>query len=193
VGKIFARLRDLGLDEHTLVFFCSDNGPTNKSGVGEFFNSAGPLKGWKGQLTEGGIRAPMIVRWPGQIPAGRTSNEPWAGWDLLPTLSEIGGAPAPKGLDGISVVPALRGGRMPARAHFYWEVPAKDDFRQAVRIGDLKAVRHKRNGAIEVYDLRADPGEKRDLAAERPDFVERARELFRTARTAAKHWPVAGE
>lgn len=193
VGQVFAKLRELGLDEDTIVFFTSDNGATSKGGMGDFFGSAGPLKGWKGNLTEGGLRAPMIVRWPGRVPAGRTSDEPWAGWDVLPTAAELAGVAAPAGLDGLSVVGALRGGAMPKREYFYWEMPAKNNFAQAVRIGDYKVVRTKADAPLEVYDLRTDIGEKRDLASEKPEVVARARELFRTARTPAKHWPVPSD
>ncbi len=193
VGQVLERLRQHGLDQDTIVFFTSDNGPTNKGGVGEFFQSAGPLKGWKGQLWEGGIRAPMIVRWPGRVPAGRTESQAWAGWDFLPTAAELAQVEPPAGIDGISVLPVLLGGTLPPRDHLYWEVPSKDGLAQAVRMGDFKALRSKREAPIEVYDLARDPGETRNIAAEKPEIVERARGLFRTARTPSEHWPVAGD
>lgn len=191
VGRVFAKLDALGLDRDTIVFFTSDNGPTNKGGVGEFFNSAGPLRGWKGQLWEGGIRAPMIVRWPGRIPEGRTVDAPWAGWDFLPTAGELAQVAPPSGIDGVSILPALLGGDMPAREFLYWEVPSKNGMVQAVRLGDFKAVRLGLDAAVEVYDLRNDPGETRNIAPDNPAIVARARELFRTARTPSEHWPVA--
>lgn len=192
VGQIFARLRELGLDDDTLVFFTSDNGATSKSGVGEFFQSSGPLKGWKGNLSEGGIRTPMIARWPGRVPAGRTVDTPWAGWDVLPTAAELAGVKAPSGIDGVSVVAGLMGGAVPPREYFYWEVPGKSSIAQALRMGEFKIVRGELDGAIEVYNLATDLGEQRNIATTKPEIVTRARELFRTARTPAKHWPVAG-
>lgn len=189
VGRILARLKELGLDGDTLVFFTSDNGATSRGGMGEFFQSGGPLKGWKRDLGEGGLRAPMIVRWPGRVPAGKVSDAPWAGWDFLPTAAELAKVAAPSGLDGFSVAGALLGGTMPRREYFYWELPSKAAFAQAVRLGNLKAVRNTVDGPVELYDLASDPGERRDLASSRPEVVERARSLFRSARTPSAHWP----
>jgi arylsulfatase A-like enzyme len=192
VGRILDHLRATGLEQRTIVFFCSDNGAPDRGGVADFFRSNGPFRGHKGTLWEGGIRTPMIVRWPGRVPAGKRSDFPWAGWDFLPTAADLAGVPPPPGLDGISVLPALRGAPGGRAGHLYWETVEKD-FAQAVRIGNLKAVRPGREAPLAVYDLRADPGETRDLAAEQPAFAARARELFRTARTGSEHWPVAGE
>lgn len=191
VGRILAHLKSLGLDDNTLVFFTSDNGATSRGGMGDFFQSGGPLKGWKRDLNEGGLRAPMIARWPGKVPAGRVSDAPWAGWDFLPTAAEFANVAAPSGLDGISVARALLGGQMPSREFFYWELPSQNSFHQAVRIGNYKAVRTKLDGPVELYDLAADLGEQRNLAAEKPALVEQARGLFRSARSASPHWPTA--
>ena len=110
VGKVLAKLGELGLDDNTIVFFTSDNGPHREGGADPaFFHSAGPLRGLKRALYEGGIRVPMIVRFPGRISAGTTSSQVWAFWDVLPTLAELAGANVPQGLDGISMVPALLG------------------------------------------------------------------------------------
>lgn len=191
VGRVLAHLTAQGLERKTIVFFCSDNGAPERGGVAEFFRSNGPFRGHKGTLWEGGIRTPMIVRWPGQVPAGQRSAFPWAGWDFLPTAAELAGATPPPGLDGSSVLAALRGSVSTHPDHvLYWETVEKG-FAQAVRIGDLKAVRPDADAAIAVHDLRTDPGESIDLAPAHPAFVERARELFRTARTDSAHWPVA--
>lgn len=189
VGRVLAKLRTLGLEENTVVFFCSDNGAPKRAGLPLFFGSMGPFRGFKGSLYEGGIHTPMIVRWPGKIPAGKRSDFPWAGWDLLPTAAALAGVTPPTNLDGINVLPALRGEPLRREGYLYWE-HLEGRFAQAVRIGDLKAVREESDAAIEVYNLRADPGETKDLAATEPAFLARATELFRTARTESEHWPV---
>lgn len=188
VGRVLGRLRARGLEEDTIVFFCSDNGAPDRAGIPQFFGSCGPFRGFKNTLWEGGIHTPMIVRWPGKIPAGQRSNFAWAGWDFLPTAAALAGAQTPPNLDGMDVLPALRGEVKTRPGYLYWE-NAQGALAQAVRIGDLKAVRHAPESAIEVYDLQADPGETRDLAASQPAFVTRAAELFRTARTESEHWP----
>ena len=128
VGRIMSLLRELGLERDTLVFFTSDNGPQWTEGgndqqvdTGKFFNGSGPLRGCKGEFYEGGIRVPMITRWPGMVPADAVGDFPWAFWDVLPTLAELAGAASPRGIDGTSVLRALLG--RPQRPHefLYWE------------------------------------------------------------------------
>ncbi len=189
VGRVLERLHRHGLERNTVVFFCSDNGAPARAGIADFFGSDGGLRGHKGSLFEGGIRAPMIVRWPGQVPAGRRSDYPWGGWDVLPTAAALAGAAPPPDIDGISVVPALCGEVRERPGHFYWEHHQKT-FSQAVREGRLKAVRENPSAPILVFDLAVDPAETRDLAASQPAFVARARDLFRSARTESSHWPV---
>ncbi|HEX6881765.1 MAG TPA: arylsulfatase [Planctomycetota bacterium] len=178
VGRILDRLRELELERDTLVLFSSDNGPSSEGGGDpEFFDSNGPFRGEKGALYEGGLRVPLLARWPGRIAPG-TSAQLAAAWDLFPTLAELAGTPAPADLDGISLVPTLLG-RPEQRAHayLYWEHSAPGPFHsQAVRAGDLKALRlavHARRPRVELYDLAQDPGETRDIAAERPADVAR--------------------
>jgi arylsulfatase A len=190
VGRVLAQLRTLGLKENTVVFFCSDNGAPERVGLPAFFGSNGSFRGSKGTLYEGGIRTAMIVRWPGKIAAGRRSDVPWGGWDFLPTAAALAGVTAPAGVDGMDVMAMLRGGAPVRERTFYWE-HHEGGFAQAVRIGDLKAIRRRATGAIEVYNLRADPGETRNIAAGEPSFLARATEVFRTARTESKHWPLA--
>lgn len=190
VGRVLAKLRDLGLEENTIVFFSSDNGPHKEGGADPaFFKSAGPLRGFKRDLTEGGIRVPMIVRWPGVIQPGTVSDQVWAFWDFLPTAADIAGAKAPPGLDGISVVPVLRGRELPARAVLYWEFHERG-FHQAVRAGDWKAIRHRPGGPLELYDLKSDVGETTDVAALHPDVVKRLDNELRGARTESTEFPV---
>ena len=190
VGRILDRIRDLGVDRHTVVFFCSDNGAPARAGIADFFDSAGGLRGHKGSLFEGGIRAPMIVRWPGQIPAGRRSSYPWAGWDFLPTALALAGIDRPQpGVDGLNVLPALRGKESKRPGYLYWEHHQRE-FSHAVREVRLKAIRERPGAPVLVFDVVADPGESRNLAAKEPGFVARAEELFRSARTESEHWPV---
>lgn len=189
IGRVLEQLRALGLERDTIVFFCSDNGAPDRAGIPQFFGSQRGLRGFKGSLWEGGIRAPMIVRWPGQVPAGRRSAFPWGGWDLLPTAAALAGVKPPPGLDGIDVRVALRGETQQRAGYLYWE-NVQNTFAQAVREGDLKAVRLEPGAPIAVFDLRADPGEATDIAATQPAFVARATELFRSARTESEHWPV---
>lgn len=190
MGRLFDRLASLGIDEDTIVFFTSDNGP-HKEGGGdpEFFRSSGPLRGYKRALYEGGIRVPMIVRWPKRIEAGVDNDQVWAFWDFLPTAAELAGAEAPPGIDGLSVLPTFFGGHQPDRAYLYWEFH-EGGFKQAVRIGDWKGVRNDRDQPIELYDLGKDIGETRDLAADHPDLVARIATIFIEARTESEHWPV---
>jgi len=190
VGRVLDQLRDLGLEENTVVFFCSDNGPPDRVGIPEFFGSTQGRRGFKGSLWEGGLRAPMIVRWPGRVPAGRRSDFVWAGWDFLPTAASLAGVRPPPNLDGLDVTPALLGENRPRPGHLYWE-NVQNRFAQAVRVGNLKAVRLSPAAPVEVYDLCVDHAETKNLAASHPAFVARAAELFRTARTASEHWPVA--
>ena len=196
VGKLLGLLREYDLERDTLVIFTSDNGAHSGDDKGfEFFRSNGPLRGEKGQLYEGGIREPMIARWPGRVPAGRTSAYPWAFCDVLPTLAEVASAKVPKGLDGISVLPVLEGRGEPRREYLYWESNAFDrasgkarpnQLGQAARIGNWKAIRKSPGAAIELYDLANDISESKDLAAANPQLVERARKIFAAAHTAPR-------
>jgi arylsulfatase A len=189
IGRLTDLLTARGLDRRTLILFTSDNGPHQEGGADPaFFNSSGGLRGIKRDLYEGGIRVPMIARWTGTIPAGRVSAHPWAHWDLLPTLAEIAGARAPAGLDGLSMVRALRGQTQPTHPFFYWEFHERG-FQQAVRMGQWKAVRLKPDAPLELYDLDADPREARNLAASHPDVVAKIETYLKTARTPSERWP----
>jgi arylsulfatase A-like enzyme len=189
VGRILQKLKDLKLDNDTVVFFSSDNGP-HKEGGGDpaFFNSAGPLRGFKRSLTEGGIRVPMIVRWPGRIKPG-VSEQVWAFWDFLPTAAELAGAKAPDGIDGISLAPTLLAkGSQKQHEFLYWEFH-ENGSKQAVRLGDWKGIR-KIDGPLELYDLSKDVGEKNDLAAQNPGGVKRIEDCLKSARTGSEVWPL---
>jgi len=183
LGEMMRRLRDLGIERDTIVLFTSDNGPQAVPPHDpDFFDSNGPLRGVKRDLYEGGIRVPAIVRWPGVAPAGRVSDAPWALWDLLPTLAQVAGVRPPAGIDGVSVLEAWRGRRGRPHPPFYWEFTERG-FEQAVRSGSWKGVRHAKRGPLELYDLRSDPAETRDLAKERPEVVRQLEAFLAGART----------
>lgn len=190
IGQLLDLLRELAIDEHTIVFFASDNGP-DRGGVREFFRASGTFRGAKRGMYEGGLRVPMIVRWPGHVPAKRVSDEPWAFWDFLPTCAELAGAKLPLDakIDGLSIVPALMGGAMPQRPYFYWEIHEPRSS-QAVRFGNMKAVRPAWSAPIELYDLAADPDEKHDLAKEKPELIEKAEQIMREARVDSPLFPI---
>jgi arylsulfatase A len=190
IGTIADRLRALGIDRRTLLMFVSDNGPHEEGGgAPEYFKSSGGLRGIKRDLYEGGIRVPFIASWPGTIPAGRVSAQPWAHWDMFPTLAEIAGAKAPPGLDGTSMARALRGQSQPAHDPFYWEFHERG-FQQAARIGNWKGIRLAKDAPLELYDLETDPRETTNVAAAHPDVVKRVDAYLKGARTENPLWPI---
>lgn len=176
VGKILDLLDELGLSENTLVIFSSDNGPSPEGGQTlEFFKSAGPLSGHKRSLLEGGIRVPMIARWPGKIEAGRTSGHACAFWDFLPTACEVAGVDAPGAIDGLSFLPELLGRSAEQKKHeyFYWI--------WAIRVGKWK-LHTAGKDKYRLFDLENDIGEKHDLADAMPEVVRRCSKYFEVAK-----------
>ena len=186
VGRILNKLDELDLAENTIVFFFSDNGGVKN------ITSNQPLRGGKGMLYEGGIREPMVVRWPGVVKPGTTSDTPIIGIDLYPTILEMTGAPTPDGklLDGESIVPILKGRKDLNRKAIFWHFPAylegkaegarDQHFRTrpcgAVRAGDFKLIEYFEDGALELYNLKEDIGEQNNLAKTMP---EKAAELHK--------------
>jgi len=177
VGEVLDLVKELGIDKNTLVIFTSDNGPQGGpwQPLVDFFNGAGPLRGSKGSLTEGGIRVPFIARWPGTVAPG-TSTEHIGGFqDMMPTFAELAGAECPK-TDGISIAPTLRGqaDRQKKHEYLYWGGKGV-----AIRMGKWKAYRSNRKderrgkGTWRLYDLAKDVGESRDVAAKHADVVAR--------------------
>jgi len=191
MGRLLDTLERLGLDGNTLVIFTSDNGPHKEGGSdAHYFDSNGPLRGIKRDLYEGGIRVPGIARWPGRIAPGTESDVAWAFWDILPTFAELGGAAIPAGLDGVSFAGAVsnRHHALPdPDRYLYWEFH-EGGMTQAVRRGSWKGVRTY-GGPLELYDLDADRGETRDLAADHPDVVADLEAYLATARTESAEWP----
>ncbi len=200
VGRILDLLAELEIDKNTLVIFTSDNGPTHGRVGGAdsaFFRSAGDLRGLKGSVYEGGVRVPMIARWPGVIAPDTTTDLPVIHYDLMPTFLEIAGVAAadiPAKLDGVSLVPTLKGEPDKQKRHefLYWEFTGYGG-QFAVRLGKYKAVRRNLiknpDAPFELYDLEADPTEQRDIAADHPEMVERAKDVMRREHVNSKEFP----
>ena len=183
VGQVLDKLSALGIDDDTIVFFTSDNGPHDSGGNDPaFFDSGGPFRGLKRDLYDGGIRVPMIVRWPTEIPAGRVSDLVWHFADFLPTAAALAGTEVPDGLDGVNVLDSLRGEDSQHGDRFlYWRNYTAPKAR-AARWGRWKAVQPRSDGAFqafELYDLDTDPGESVDLAFWRQGVVANLLEYLR--------------
>jgi arylsulfatase A-like enzyme len=188
VGEIVKRVEELGIADNTRLIFTSDNGPHREGGADpDYFDSNGPYRGTKRDLYEGGIHVPMIASWPGKIKAGSRSKHVSAFWDVFPTFASLAGAEAPAQTDGISMVPTLLGqGKQEEHEYLYWEFHEKGG-RQAIRKGDWKAVRYNvkkdPNSKVQLYNLTSDPGEKTDVATERPEMEQELREIMDQVRT----------
>ena len=177
VGRVRAALEEMGVADDTLILFTSDNGPHSEGGHRAwFFGSSGPLQGKKRDLTEGGIRVPLIAWWPDAIEAGRESDHVAAFWDLLPTLAELAGAAraVPSGVDGLSFAPTLRGrtAGQPEHEDLYWAFYERGAARALLHDGRWKAIQQPLASPVRLYDLVNDLGEEVDLAAERPELVQ---------------------
>ncbi|UCD50249.1 MAG: arylsulfatase [Phycisphaerales bacterium] len=194
MGRLMRKLKELGIDDNTVVFFTSDNGPHREGGADpNYFDSNGPLRGIKRDLYEGGIRVPLIARWPGRIAAGTTSDHVSAFWDFLPTFATLGGTKPPKNTDGLCVVPTLLSIPNKQKEHefLYWEFHERGS-KQAVRMGPWKAFRSGASGKLELYDLETDLGETNDVADLHPDVVAKIEGYLTNARTESEFWPVKG-
>jgi arylsulfatase A-like enzyme len=191
LGKLLALLKETGRDKNTLIIFSSDNGPHREGGHDpHFFDSNGPLRGIKRDLYEGGIRVPFIAHWAGRIKPGVT-EQAIAFWDVLPTLAEIAGQPAPAGIDGISFLPALLGrGVQRQHEYFYWEFHERG-FAQAVRMNQWKGVRKSGKAKLELYDLSQDLGETHDVAEANPAIAKKLQTYMSSARTESKEFPIS--
>ena len=191
VGRLFKLLKSLKIDDNTIVFFTSDNGPHKEGGADpEFFHSSGPLQGYKRSLHDGGIRVPGIARWPGKIKAGSESDLPWAFWDFLPTAAQLAGVKVSNKIDGMSIVPTLLArGDQPHHDFMYWEFHEGGSSKQAVRMGEWKAVRVWK-GPLELFDLKNDLAEAKDVAAENPGVVGKIETYLDGARTESADWPM---
>jgi arylsulfatase A-like enzyme len=187
-----ALLKKLGIDENTIVFFTSDNGAyLGSAPPREFFDSNGMLRGDKRDLYEGGIRIPMIARWPGKVPAGRVSEQVWAFWDFLPTAAELAGLPAPKNIDGSSILPALLGKPQKSHECLYWDYGhVRKTYKQAVRVGNWKGVRNGAKSPVEIYNLASDLSETKNVASKHPQIVSQIEEIMKTAPSDSEDYPI---
>ena len=182
VGRVMQKLKDLGLDEKTLVIFSSDNG-ANKNFIKQL-GSTGGYRGYKRLLYEGGIRTPFIVRWPGKIQPGSSSDILTSFIDFLPTAADLAGVAVPKGADGISILPTLLGQEQKTKHEsLYFEI-YEPFFQQSVRSGDWKGYRVGTKAPLELYDLKTDRWEAHDVAAAHPDVVKKIEAIM-----AAEHVP----
>jgi arylsulfatase A-like enzyme len=188
VGRILDMVRELKIEGDTLVLFTSDNGPHKEGGADPaFFESSGPLRGIKRDVYEGGFRVPMVAWWPGRVKAGVVSDQVWAHWDFLPTAADLAGLPAPRGIDGISMMPMLLGREQRSHEYLYWEFYERG-FDQAIRWGDWKGVRNGLDSPLELYDLKTDLGEKTNVASDHPEVVAKLESLLKGARTDSEKW-----
>jgi arylsulfatase A-like enzyme len=186
VGRLMKKLKDLGIDEKTLVVFSSDNG-ANLEFI-ESLGSTGGLRGYKRMLYEGGTRTPFIARWPGKIQPSTTSDLLTSSVDFLPTAADLSGVPGPKGLDGHSIVPTLLGkGQQVVHKSLYFEI-YEPYFQQAVRMGDWKGYRLGTKAPLELYDLKSDPAEKQNIAAAHPDIVKRIEAIMTAEHTPSTYY-----
>jgi len=194
VGEVLNKIKELGLEKNTIVIFSSDNGPHLEGGADpDYFDSNGPLKGYKRDLYEGGIREPMIAWWPGIIQAGSKTDLISAFWDILPTFADLVGVKAPDNIDGISFLPTLLGQEgQKKHDYMYWEFHEQDG-RQAVRKDNWKLVRYNVLKAdkttTELYDLSNDLGEETNVADQHPEVVKELLEIMTGARTPSDVFP----
>ncbi len=191
VGALMAYLKALRIETNTIVFFTSDNGPHKEGGIDpKFFNSSGGLRGIKRDMYEGGIRVPMIAWWPGSIKPGTVSDQVFTFWDFLPTAAAMAGVKPPENIDGISLLPTLLGKKQTNQHEFlYWEFHEKGT-KQAVRMGDWKAVRLEPEKPLELYNLKTDASEAVDVAEKHPDVIAKIENYLKTARTESERWPI---
>ena len=198
IGDLLDKLDELDLADNTVVIFTSDNGPTyNRLGGSdsEFFDSAAGLRGRKGSFYEGGLRVPLIVRWPGHLPEGETRTQISAFWDLMPTILDLVGQPIPGGIDGESLKGNLESAEYRLkRETLYWEFPAYGG-QQAVRWQNWKAIRPNLVGKspslkLELYNLANDPAESKDVAADHPEVVEKMKQWMTKLRTPSSRFPI---
>lgn len=186
VGLLIKQLKDLGIYENTLIVFTSDNGPSFNGGTDSpWFESAGPFRSeqgfGKGNVNEGGIRVPFIASWPAVVKPGTVSDHVSAFWDILPTFCEAAGVNPPDSTDGISLLPELSGKNQKKHEFLYWEFPASGG-QLAVRIGDYKAMKKNLNSGdsdFQLFDLKNDPGELEDIAAQHPEIILKVNEVIR--------------
>ncbi|MEJ6980587.1 arylsulfatase [Pedobacter sp. P351] len=191
VGRVLKLVKDLGLDDNTYIFFTSDNGPHSEGGGDPlFFNSSGPLRGEKRDMYEGGIRVPLIVRAPGKVPAGKTREDIWAFWDIMPTFNVLSGSTPAQNIDGLSFVNALSGKTQKEKHDYlYWQFN-EGQYKEALLQENWKLIRFKEKGkpeVLELYNLKTDIAEKHNLISQKPVKTNRLLSLMKQARSPAEN------
>ena len=191
IGRVLAELKVLGIDDNTIVIFASDNGGA-KAAKTEKLTPNGALRGWKGDLYEGGIRVPMIVRMPGGNHAGSQSDFPCYFPDIFSTIADLTHCATALKTDGVSLLPEIiTPGSMPHdRRYLYWEQYPSKGISQAVRWDDWKLIRQNIDKPFELYDLKSDIGEQVNVAAHNPEIVARLSDFFSEAHVESDNWPV---
>lgn len=190
VGEIMKLLEDLGIDDDTIFLFTSDNGAQGRTWapMTRYFNGNGLLRGYKNGFYEGGIRVPLIVRWPGHVESGSVSDRIVGFQDILPTFAELSESVAPSEIDGVSFAPTLLGdAEQEARNYLYWEYPRRNGIEQAVLREDWKFIRYP-EGRVELYNLASDPAELHNVAEENDDIVARLSALLNESRTPEREY-----
>lgn len=194
VGVLVQKLKEMGLEENTLIMFSSDNGPHAEGGANpRYFQSSGPLRGKKRDLYEGGIRVPFIAKWPRVIKENTISDQISAFWDMFPTFAEVADATY-EPVDGISLLPTLKGNDKEQNDHeyLYWEFHENPTTNQAIRKGKWKAVRMDPDGEVELYDLSNDIGETKNVADLHPEILKEMTNLLDNTRTPHEIWKMRG-
>ena len=199
IGQVLDRLEKHGIADNTLVIFTSDNGPTFKRLGGadsDFFESSGPFRGRKGSLLEGGIRVPMVAKFPGKIKAGSVTDHACAFWDYLPTICDVAGIETPADIDGISFYPTLESkGQQLEHEFLYWEFPSYGG-QQALRLSDRwkgyrETLRKNPDAPIQLYDLQNDPGESKDVASDHPEVIAEISRIMKEQHVPSEKFPFA--
>ncbi|HUX97612.1 MAG TPA: arylsulfatase [Bacteroidales bacterium] len=197
VGELIHKLKKLGLEKNTIVIFASDNGPHLEGGADpDYFDSNGPLKGYKRDMYEGGIRTPLLVKWPGVVQPGSKSDHISAFWDMMPTFAEIAGADITQSIDGISFLPELLGKEQKKHEFLYWEFHEQGG-KVALRMGNWKAVKQDiekiPHGPTELYDLNTDIGETNDISLMNKEIVHRMDSLIELSHVRSEDFPFSCE
>jgi len=186
VGEIVAKIKELGLEDNTIIIFTSDNGPHKEGGADpDYFNSNGKFRGYKRDLYEGGIRVPMIVKWQGKIAKGSKTDHISAFWDVMPTLAALTNTKATTAIDGVSFLPTLLGkGIQKQHDYLYWEFHELGG-RQAIRRANWKLIKYNvnNNGEYQLYNLENDLSETNDLASKMPEKVAELSKILESSRT----------
>jgi arylsulfatase A-like enzyme len=199
IGQVFKKLKELGIDENTVVFFASDNGSMNEGGYQRcWFNSSGILRGGKRDVYEGGIRVPFLVRWPKHIKPNSTTDQITAFWDIMPTVTDLAGLEKPSFTDGNSILPTLLGMPEAQKHHdyMYWEF-YEGSGKRAIRKGKWKGVMLKTcqitDPVMELFNLEKDPSEQKDIAKQHPEVVAELKKLMDSAHTPSPIFRLASE